>query len=56
MVKNIFYYGAHIPIDLNNIVKSINLYGGNMCQIFLTDPTKKIAPIIDSNQINELIQ
>jgi deoxyribonuclease-4 len=56
MARNIFYYGAHISIDLNNIVKSINLYGGNMCQIFLTEPTKKNAPNISNQQINNLIQ
>jgi deoxyribonuclease-4 len=56
MSDNILYYGAHISIDLNNIVKSINLYGGNICQIFLTEPTKKIAPNISDQQINELIK
>lgn len=50
-----FYYGAHVSVDLNNIINSIKEVeniGGNICQIFLTKPLHKGVSEISDKQLS----
>lgn len=52
-----FYYGAHSEVDLNNIKKSIEqieLMGGNIVQIFVTEHCKRGVTHISDKQLKNI--
>jgi deoxyribonuclease-4 len=57
MTNKHFYYGAHIEVNLDNIIESIinvEKMGGNIVQIFLTKPLHKGVTNISDKQLNNV--
>lgn len=57
MQYNSYYYGAHIEVNLDNIIESIiniEKMGGNIVQIFLTKPLHKGISYISEKQLNDV--